>query len=245
MTPERHLKRDDKKKNGVAKRSSNYVKDTVVLRLADIFDSRLLNTPKRKIKLTDKEIEKYALQRNDILITRVNGSPKIVGSFTRYDRDDEWTFCDHFIRLKLNSAFLMEEYLSLVAKTKDTRNHINWNMVSSAGQNTISQKTIKNIPVPLPPKQEQFEIVKRVESLLKIAELIESRYDKARGYVDNLTQSILAKAFKGELVPQDPNDEPSSELLERIKAAREKAEPNQRNKKNTKMLKGEHPGFLR
>lgn len=69
MTPERHLKRDDKKKNGVAKRRSNYVKDTVVLRLADIFDSRLLNTPKRKIKLTDKEIEKYALQRNDILIT--------------------------------------------------------------------------------------------------------------------------------------------------------------------------------
>ncbi|MBI5604800.1 MAG: specificity determinant for hsdM and hsdR, partial [Deltaproteobacteria bacterium] len=47
---------------------------------------------------------------------------------------------------------------------------------------------------------------------------IEARYHKAKAQVDKLTQSILAKAFRGELVPQDLNDEPASELLKRTKA---------------------------
>src|SRR3990172_11905399 len=69
----------------------------------------------------------------------------------------------------------------------------------------------------LPPLEAQNEIVKRVEALLKTADEIEVRYKKAKGYVDKLTQSILAKAFKGELVPQDPNDEPAEKLLERVR----------------------------
>jgi hypothetical protein len=52
---------------------------------------------------------------------------------------------------------------------------------------------------------------------------IEARYEKAKRHVDHLTQSILAKAFRGELVPQDPNDEPASELLKRIQAERAEA----------------------
>jgi len=63
-----------------------------------------------------------------------------------------------------------------------------------------------------------------VEALFKIADGIEERYNKARTYVDKLTQSILAKAFRGELVPQDPNDEPASELLKRIKEKKAKTE---------------------
>ncbi|MCX5895575.1 MAG: restriction endonuclease subunit S [Proteobacteria bacterium] len=73
-------------------------------------------------------------------------------------------------------------------------------------------------------KLEQQEIVRRVEALFKKADEIEARYQKAKAFVDKLTQSILAKAFRGELVPQDPNDEPASELLKRIKEEREKNE---------------------
>ena len=71
--------------------------------------------------------------------------------------------------------------------------------------------------VPLPDVEEQQEIVHRVEALYRIADQIEARYKKAKAVVDKLTQSILAKAFRGELVPQDPNDEPASELLNRIR----------------------------
>lgn len=80
----------------------------------------------------------------------------------------------------------------------------------------LNQTILKSILFPLPPLSEQQEIVRRVESLFKLADQLEARYQKAKAYVDKLTQSILAKAFRGELVPQDPNDEPASVLLERI-----------------------------
>lgn len=68
-----------------------------------------------------------------------------------------------------------------------------------------------------------IEIVRRVEVLFAYADRLEARYAAARAQVERLTQALLAKAFRGELVPQDPNDEPASVLLERIRAARESA----------------------
>lgn len=68
--------------------------------------------------------------------------------------------------------------------------------------------------------EEQTEIVRRVEELFAYADRIEARYQAARARVDKLTPAILAKAFRGELVPQDPSDEPASVLLERIRASR-------------------------
>ncbi|MBN8722755.1 MAG: restriction endonuclease subunit S [Acidobacteria bacterium] len=82
---------------------------------------------------------------------------------------------------------------------------------------------VRVLQIPLPPLAEQQEIVRRVESLFKLADQLEGRYQKAKSYVDKLTQSILAKAFRGELVAQDPNDEPASVLLERIKQEKEAA----------------------
>lgn len=84
----------------------------------------------------------------------------------------------------------------------------------------INGAILKELSIPIPPLPEQKEIVRRVEALFKKADEIEARYNKAKAFVDRLTQSILAKAFRGELVPQDPDDEPASVLLEKIKAAK-------------------------
>ncbi|MGR5458216.1 restriction endonuclease subunit S [Vibrio sp. PNB22_1_1] len=78
--------------------------------------------------------------------------------------------------------------------------------------------------ISLPPLQEQKEIVRLVDQYFDFADTIEAQVKKAQARVDNLTQSILAKAFRGELVPQDPNDEPADKLLERIALARKEAE---------------------
>jgi type I restriction enzyme, S subunit len=82
----------------------------------------------------------------------------------------------------------------------------------------------KGFPVPLPPMEEQKEIVRLVDQYFAFADTIETQVRKAQKRVDNLTQSILSKAFRGELVPQDPNDEPADKLLERIAEARKEAE---------------------
>jgi type I restriction enzyme S subunit len=84
----------------------------------------------------------------------------------------------------------------------------------------LNRKAMDRIPVPVPPLPEQEEIVHRVHELFALADQLEARYAKAKAHVEKLTQAILAKAFRGELVPQDPNDEPASVLLDRIRAER-------------------------
>jgi type I restriction enzyme S subunit len=88
----------------------------------------------------------------------------------------------------------------------------------ATAQKNINIAILNEVAVPLPPLKEQQEIVRRVEELFAFADRIEVRYQKAKTLVDKLTQSILAKAFRGDLVPQNPNDEPASELLRRIKS---------------------------
>ena len=80
----------------------------------------------------------------------------------------------------------------------------------------ISQKAFNDIDFPLPPLDEQKEIVRQVDKLFALADKVETHYQKAKARVDKLSQSVLAKAFRGELVPQDPDDEPTEMLLERI-----------------------------
>lgn len=85
----------------------------------------------------------------------------------------------------------------------------------------INQKELGIIPIPVPPLEEQKEIVRRVEALFEKADLIERQYEMLKEKIEHLPQAILAKAFCGELVPQDSNDEPVDVLLERIQAEKE------------------------
>jgi type I restriction enzyme S subunit len=71
----------------------------------------------------------------------------------------------------------------------------------------------------------KWEIVQRVEGLFAPADQIEARLRAAQRQVDTLTPSLLARAFRGEFVPRDPNDEPASVLLERINTAGDGAPP--------------------
>jgi len=95
---------------------------------------------------------------------------------------------------------------------------------SSSAVPSLNRNEFMFIEVYLPPREEQTEIVRLVEQYFALADTLEKNLKNAKQRVDNLTQSILAKAFKGELVPQDPSDEPADKLLARIKAARTEAE---------------------
>lgn len=78
---------------------------------------------------------------------------------------------------------------------------------------------IKSLQIHLPPTGEQAEIVSRVETLFAFADHLEARLQPAQTATTRLTLALLAKAFRGELVPQDPNDEPAVAMLEHIRAA--------------------------
>ncbi len=92
--------------------------------------------------------------------------------------------------------------------------------LSMSGQGTtvttMYMPALKVLQLATPPIEIQTEIVRRVEILFAFADRLEARLQAAQTATDRLTPSLLAKAFRGELVPQDPNDEPAAELLRRL-----------------------------
>jgi type I restriction enzyme S subunit len=161
--------------------------------------------------------DRYRIAADDILFTRSGtvGRCAIAG---RQQNGYLMTF--HLLRVRLTRSRCLPKYLQFVFQgAPHIQRQTSEGAIGStrAGFNT---NLLANLDVPLPPLTEQQEIVCRVEALVKSANALEARYRKAKAHVDRLTQSILAKAFRGELVPQDPSDEPASVLLESIREAR-------------------------
>lgn len=88
----------------------------------------------------------------------------------------------------------------------------------ATAQKNINLGILSELEFELPSLKEQREIVRRVESLFAIADKVKDQYDAAHAQVEKLAPALLAKAFRGELVPQDPTDESAEQLLARIRA---------------------------
>ncbi|RWP62578.1 restriction endonuclease subunit S [Mesorhizobium sp.] len=93
----------------------------------------------------------------------------------------------------------------------------------ATAQKNINLDTLGSVRVPAAPIAEQREVVRRIEIAFTWIDRLASEATSARRLIDRLDQSVLAKAFRGELLPQDPADEPASVLLERIRAERSAA----------------------
>ena len=116
----------------------------------------------------------------------------------------------------------IEPYLMPFIKIVLKANYLQMRVLAEGGnQPNLNLSKIKQFPIALPSKDEIFEICDRVETFFTLADQLEAHLTTARKIVDRLTPALLTKAFRGELVPQDPNDEPASVLLERIRAARQ------------------------
>ncbi|WP_238273294.1 restriction endonuclease subunit S [Methylobacterium cerastii] len=89
--------------------------------------------------------------------------------------------------------------------------------VTGSAQPKLTQGAFERIFVVCPPRNEQIEIVRRIENALAWIDRLAAEATSARKLIAHLDQAVLSKAFCGGLVPQDPNDEPASVLLERIK----------------------------
>jgi type I restriction enzyme S subunit len=161
---------------------------------------------------------RYEAKPKDILLTCIGtiGRTAIVGEDVEFSTDRNLAYIRLYEEIK-------PEYIQLLLKSPLLQQFMSGGGVGNA-QSALYLKVIRKLPIPFAPIEEQCEILRLVEQYFALADTLEKNLANAKQRVDNLTQSILAKAFKGELVPQDPNDEPADKLLERIKVARLEAE---------------------
>ena len=122
--------------------------------------------------------------------------------------------------LRADNEDLLAEYLVYVLQAPFIRRYAE-EVAVGTGVKHLRVKDVEQLPIVIPPIYEQRLIVKIIKELFKAIALVEQQYHANNIYLAQLDCSILAKAFRGELVEQDPNDEPASVLLDRIRVDRE------------------------
>ena len=188
-----------------------------VLRMGNIQNGKL--DWKDLVFTSDRnEIAKYELFPGDVLFNRTN-SPELVGKTAVYKGERPAIYAGYLIRVKCSSQ-LLPDYLNYCLNSPEGRDYC-WRVKSDGvSQSNINAKKLAAFEFDLPPLEEQHKIVRRVEILFAYADRLGARYQAARAQVERLTPALLAKAFRGELVAQDPNDEPAALLLEWLRGAR-------------------------
>lgn len=163
------------------------------------------------------------LRANDFLIVRTNGSRDLIGRAALVTREfeRETSFASYLIRYRLLGDRSLGSWISSIWQSSIVRQEISSLAATSAGQYNISLSKLGQISLPLPPEQEIMEINNKVAKVLRYGIKAEQYCQLLTQDIPRLEQSILSKAFRGELVPQDPNDEPASNLLERLCAAKQ------------------------
>ena len=173
------------------------------------------------------------LEPGDILIQRAN-TLEYVGVSAIFDGSSkQFIYPDLMMKCRPNQLIL-RKFLFYTLSAEQTRQYFRDQATGTAGNMPkINQQTVMSAPVFLPSLEEQERIVLKVDALFQLADRIEARHIAASTQAQRLSPLLLAKAFRGELVPQDPNDEPASALLERIMAEREKAATQPRTRKSS------------
>jgi type I restriction enzyme S subunit len=190
------------------------------LRVANVHANELRLDEVLSLGLTPQEFEKTRLEVNDLLIVEGNGSLDQIGRVAIWRGEVEGC-ChqNHLIRWRA-SGDVLPTFALYYLLSPAGRAQIVATSSSTTGLHTLSVSKVGAVTLPVPSFEEQTEIVRRVEALFAFADRLEARLAQAQTAATRLTPALLAKAFRGELVPQDPNDEPAAQLLRRLQAER-------------------------
>ncbi len=225
-------------RNGLSARPTEQPPGAKILRISAVRSGAVDFNDHRYLEVDQATRKLYGLEQDDLLITRYNGSLEFVGVCARVSTSPaEYVYPDKLIRVRVNKEDVVPAFVEIAFGSQGIRIQIESFVKSSAGQKGVSGADLKTTIIQVPPLAEQHEIVRRVDILFAFADRLEARLATARRQVEQLTPALLAKAFRGELVPQDPADEPAAELLKRLAATRAAAPPIKRGRKTAPKTK--------
>lgn len=171
----------------------------------------------KKITKKDYKIlsKKIAPNYGDIIFPRYG----TIGTLRYVDTEEQFLVSYSCVVIKTINEKAESKYLYYSLLSPQIKSQIQ-RSIRQTTQANIGIQSIKDFKIKIGIKAEQQQIVKEIEKRLKVADKIEAVIRQNIDKAEQLKQSILKKAFEGRLVPQDPNDEPASVLLEKIKAER-------------------------
>ncbi len=192
-----------------------------VLRLTAVRNGNIDLTASKVGAWTVDEARPYWVTEGDLLIVRGNGSLSLVGRAGLVRAvNDPVAYPDTLIRLRVLNNVVSPTWIGAMWDSALVRKHIELRARTSAGIYKISQPDIVSAVVPVPPIAEQRAALEAIEAFRLEALAALNAVDLALNQSTAQRQNLLRAAFSGQLVPQDPNDEPAAVLLERIRSER-------------------------
>jgi type I restriction enzyme S subunit len=203
---------------GTSAKTSENTQGVAVLRMGNIQDGKLDLSSLKHLPDDHVEFPDLLLERGDVLFNRTNSAELVGKSAVYLGEPKKASFASYLIRVRCSG--LLPELLSAYINSAYGREWVARVVNQQVGQANVNGTKLRQLGIPVMPPEEQGEIVRRVNAALVWVDRLASEATSARKLISLLDQAVLTKAFQGELVPQDPNDEPASVLLERIHSER-------------------------
>ncbi|EOG7734131.1 TPA: restriction endonuclease subunit S [Vibrio cholerae] len=208
------------KRYGSSSKTNDDSSGVPVLRMGNIQDGKLDYGNLKYLPIDHKEFPELLLQDGDLLFNRTN-SAELVGKTAVYrDIGKPVSYASYLISVTFSKYVLPEivaHYINSVLGKKWIAEVMN----QTAGQANVNGTKLGELAIPLPPFDEQVELVQKVINEFESIDQQSEATTLGLKQSEAQRKNILKSAFSGQLVPQDPNDEPASVLLEKIKQERE------------------------
>jgi type I restriction enzyme, S subunit len=173
----------------------------------------------KEIEATMGEIEELRLQSGDVLFNEGGDRDKLGRGWVWNNEVPECIHQNHVFRARIYTQDLLPKLLSWYGNSSAQLFFLQEGK-QTTNLASLNSTNLKKLPVPVPPLAEQKRIVAQIELSLSVVDATATTTDASIARSNRLRQSILKWAFEGRLVDQDPNDEPASVLLDRIRAER-------------------------
>jgi len=217
-------------KYGSSAKTSEDAAGVPVLRMGNIQSGQLDIESLKYLPQNHDEFPDLLLQDGDLLFNRTN-SPELVGKTAVFRSQlSPCSYASYLIAVRFSRSFI-PELASTYINSVHGRHWIKSVVVQQVGQANVNGSKLAALLVPLPPLDEQKALLTLLDEQLVSVRQQEKSIEHSLSQSAAQRQNILRAAFSGQLVPQDPSDEPAADLLVRIRASRDAATPAKRTRK--------------
>ncbi|MEE4454688.1 restriction endonuclease subunit S [Novosphingobium resinovorum] len=203
---------------GSSAKTSDASDGVPVLRMGNIQRGELDWGNLKYLPAEHAEFPNLFLEPGDVLFNRTNSFELVGKSAVFRGHEAPASYASYLIRLRCSG--ILPGLLVFYLNSPFGRAWVGQVASQQVGQANVNGTKLKGLGIPLPPEDEQQEMVRILTDAFARADRMEAEAARARALIDRLEAALLAKAFRGELVPQDPADEPASALLARLRTQR-------------------------